>query len=107
MDTSKYLYIGVHGTVVALNRSTGEEVWRAELKGGDFVNVVLDGGGLYATTKGEIYAVNPQTGNILWHNTLPGMGLGLVTIASQGSIASEYEKRLRDQRDSAIVASGA
>jgi outer membrane protein assembly factor BamB len=37
------IYIGIRGTVVALDRASGAEIWRADLKGSDFVNVVLDG----------------------------------------------------------------
>ena len=32
------LFIGIAGNVVALDRTTGTEVWRSELKGNDFVN---------------------------------------------------------------------
>jgi len=31
------IYIGVRGSVLALDRSTGVEIWRTELKGLDFV----------------------------------------------------------------------
>jgi hypothetical protein len=53
------IFIGIKGTVVALDCPTGSEVWRSELKGKDFVNVVLQGGDLYATTKGEIFRLDP------------------------------------------------
>jgi hypothetical protein len=34
--------LGVHGEVVALDRSTGQELWRTKLTGSDFVNLLLD-----------------------------------------------------------------
>ena len=42
------LVIGIAGTVIALDRSTGQEVWRTKLKG-DFVNVSLQSSDVYAT----------------------------------------------------------
>ena len=34
------IYIGLKGAVLALDRDSGQIVWRTELKGRDFVNVV-------------------------------------------------------------------
>ena len=55
------IFIGICGSVVALDRSNGEEVWRCSLKGADFVNVVLYGGDLFATAKGELFCLDPAT----------------------------------------------
>lgn len=91
------IYLGIKGTVIALNRDTGEELWRTALKGGDFVNVVLDGNQLYATTKGEIFCLDTKTGEPRWHNKLSGLGLGLITIAGTGNqVVTAQEKRMRD-----------
>ena len=101
------LFIGIKGTVLALDRATGREVWRTRVKGSDFINVVLDGGGLYATTQGEIFALDPATGEVLWHNKLEGLGLGLVSIASSspaGTVVTGEEQRRRELVDSSIVA---
>jgi outer membrane protein assembly factor BamB len=59
MVPNNLIFIGIKGTVVALDRATGSEVWRSELKGKDFVNVVLQDGDLYATTKGEVFCLDP------------------------------------------------
>lgn len=93
------IYLGVKGAVIALNRATGEEIWRTPLKGGDFVNVVLDGNQLYATTKGEIFCLDAATGEPRWHNKMSGMGLGLVSIATPtgSQVLTAQEKRQRDQ----------
>ena len=100
------IYLGIKGAVIALNRSTGEEIWRTELKGSDFVNVILDGNQLYATTKGEIFCLDTATGEARWHNKLTGMGLGLISIAtpSGSQVLSAQEKR---QRDAAAAATAA
>ena len=80
--TSNTLYAGIKGNVLALDRTTGAELWRTPLKGGDFVNLTLDGDRLIATTKGEIFCLDPATGQIGWHADLPGMGQGLISIAT-------------------------
>ncbi len=92
------IYLGIKGAVIALNRATGEELWRTTLKGGDFVNVILDGNQIYATTKGEIFCLDTATGEPRWHNNLKGLGLGLISIATpSGSQAlTAQEKQMRD-----------
>lgn len=103
------IYLGIKGAVIALNRSTGEEIWRTELKGSDFVNVILDGNQLYATTKGEIFCLDTATGEARWHNKLTGMGLGLISIAtpSGSQVLSAQEKRQRDAAAAAAAAASA
>ena len=81
---SSLIHIGVRGCVVALDRRTGDEVWRAMLKGCSFVNVVLDGFEIYATTRGEIFCLDAATGQCLWNNPLRGLGYGLITVANSG-----------------------
>ena len=92
------LFIGIQGTVLALDRDTGETAWESPLKGGDFVNVVLDGAELYAATRGELYRLDPATGRILWKNKLKGKGFGLVAIAQalDGNRSAIEGKRQQD-----------
>ena len=80
--TAQPAYIGIHGTVLCLDRSSGRELWRSELKGSDFVNVILDGGDLFASTRGEIFCLDPATGRVRWNNPLKGLGRGLLSIAT-------------------------
>ena len=109
MDRATVLFIGTRGTVMALDRSTGQEVWRSELKGRDFVNLVIDDGVLYATTKGEVFCLDPTTGQIRWQNELRGFGRGLVTIASaDGSgLSVVREKHRREEAAAAATTAGA
>ena len=80
------LYIGIKGHVVALNRLTGELVWKTELKGQYYVQVARDHDFVYATAKGEIWCLNPQDGATIWHNNLKGMGWDLASIASDSPL---------------------
>jgi len=88
MKTSELVFVGIAKSVVALNRATGEQVWAKRLKGYDFVNVVLDGGKLFATCWGEISCLDPLTGDVLWHNPLKGFGTGLASIATEAGAGS-------------------
>jgi outer membrane protein assembly factor BamB len=93
------IYLGVRGNVLGVDRATGEIVWTAKLKGADFVNVLLDEGQVFATTKGEAYCLDAATGREIWHNTLPGQGWGLVTIATPGGATALTPNREKQRRD--------
>jgi outer membrane protein assembly factor BamB len=82
--TGTMVFIGMKGTVLGLDRSTGREVWRTPLKGSEFVNLVLDAGVLYATARGEVFCLDPETGGVCWRNPLRGLGWGLVSVATPG-----------------------
>jgi len=83
-DETVLLYVGIKGSVVAVDRATGAERWRAKLKGMGFVSLHRDDQYLYAATGGELFCLNPGTGAVAWHNKLKGMGYGLVTMLSDG-----------------------
>ena len=99
------IYIGIYGAVLALDRETGEILWRTELKGDDFVNVTVQNGDLFAASRGELYRLNPSGGDILWRNTLRGLGWGIVTVAGGSPVPAAAEKKRRD--DAAAEASSA
>jgi hypothetical protein len=99
MSQTNLIFIGIKGTALALDRATGQEVWRTKLKGADFANVVLLDGDLFATADGELFCLEASTGRIRWQNPLKGLGLGLVTIAAPDSRQAVLmrEKQRRDQ----------
>ena len=109
MKTSDLVFIGIKGSVIALNGSTGQQVWATHLKGSDFVNVVLQNEVLLASCYGEIFCLNALTGDALWHNPLKGFGLGLATIATDGTMGSSpapvlAEKHRLDEQAAASAA---
>jgi outer membrane protein assembly factor BamB len=102
MKTSELVFVGIKGSVVALNRATGEQAWTTRLKGYDFVNVVVEDGKISASCYGEIFCLDPLTGDTLWHNPLKGFGVGLAAIATEHNVGSSNapvlaEKRRRDE----------
>ena len=109
MKTSDLVFIGIKGSVVALNRTTGEQVWATHLKGMNFVNVIVEDDRVLASCQGEIYCLDSLTGNALWHNQLKGHGIGLATIATENNPGNAQsalvaEKRNRDQQAAASAA---
>ena len=112
MKTAQLIYIGIKGSLIALNRATGRQVWATHLKGSDFVNVVLQDGALLATCEGEVFCLDPLTGAGLWHNPLKGFGTGLATIAAElnpatGNALALAEKRRRDEQVAGAAAAAA
>lgn len=111
-DLEIYLYVGIKNSVVALDDRTGAEMWRAQLRGSDFVTVLWDGEALTAANSGEVWRLEPRTGAIIWHNQLKGLGRGVVSLASSrlASSASYLDsaaaKKRRDQQ-AAMAATGA
>jgi len=109
MKTAQLVFIGIKGSVVALDRATGQQVWATHLKGSDFVNVAVQNGAILASCGGEVFCLDPLRGDALWHNPLKGFGTGLATIATEqnpgdGNAPVLAEKRRRDEE---AAASGA
>jgi outer membrane protein assembly factor BamB len=103
MISKSVVFIGIKGTVLALDRAAGQEIWRSKLEGYDFVNVAIQDGDLYASTHGELYCLDPLTGAIRWKNELKGLGFGMVAIAT-ATAAQSVLIRARQQGDEAAAA---
>jgi len=104
------VFVGIKGTVLALDRALGTEIWRTKLKGGDLVSLMVNGDSVYATARGEIFSLDAATGTIRWNNSLPGMGWGLSCIASATGSAGLQPvlnaKRRKEQAAAAAAAGG-
>jgi outer membrane protein assembly factor BamB len=72
------LYIGLGGHVVAIDRSSGEELWRCKLKRSSFVTLSMDAASVYAGSAGVLYCIDKASGQIRWQNPLPGLGMGVI-----------------------------
>jgi outer membrane protein assembly factor BamB len=112
-DPQVMIYVGIRKFVVALDERSGTEVWRAQLKGGDFVTVSWDGESLLAANNGEVYRLDPQSGAIIWRNQLEGLGRGLVTLASSrvgradvGTDITAAKKKRNNDAAAAAAAAG-
>jgi len=98
------LYIGIKGHVVAIDRTTGGEIWRRHLAGASYVTVRSDAGGLYAGTRGALFCLDRTTGSVLWTSPLSGLGYNLITFSgSDGTAAAAAE--VAQKRAAAAAAS--
>jgi len=77
------LYIGIHGSVVALDPESGTILWTTRLRtGSSLVPLQVEGERLYALSGGEISCLDAQDGTLIWHNRLRGLGMGFACLAS-------------------------
>lgn len=72
------LYIGLGGHVLAIDRTTGSELWRCKLRTSHFVTIAVEPDAIYAGANGELYCIDPGTGSIRWHNNLDGLGMSVI-----------------------------
>lgn len=103
--TSNFLFLGIGGYAVALDRRTGEERWRQKLKSQSYVTIAFDGHSLFAACAGELFCLDPATGEPRWHNKLPGLGTGLIAF---GGAAEPVLEAAREEaaRAAAMAAAG-
>lgn len=113
------VYVGIRKHVLALDRATGQELWRTKLEGmrvraHDFVGLELSGDDLLASCCGELYCLDPQTGVVRWHNQLTGLGTGVVStlapepegprsLATPPTTVAEELRRREQQRNAAAT----
>ncbi len=87
------LYIGIGGHVVAIEASTGQELWRTKLRRTSFVTVMVRNDAIFGGAAGHLYCLDPATGAIRWHNGLDGLGTSLVSfgdpVAAAAAIAAQ------------------
>jgi outer membrane protein assembly factor BamB len=109
MTTAHLVFIGIKGSVVALNRAKGQQMLATRIKGSDFVNVILQDGAVLASCRGEIFCLDPLTGILMWHNPLKGFGIGLATMATEHNPGEGNAPVLAEKRrhDEAVAASSA
>jgi outer membrane protein assembly factor BamB len=99
------IFVGIKGAALAIDRDTGQTLWRTELKGSDFVSLTVQGGDLFAASRGRVYRLDPLSGDILWCNELPGLGWGIVSLAGASQEAGVEEQRRRQAQAAAAAAS--
>jgi outer membrane protein assembly factor BamB len=99
---SDVLVIGVGGHAVALDSSTGTELWRTKLKVAFAVTVQVSGARVFAGAGGELFCLDAASGNLLWRNKLKGLGTGIVAFTS--SSESVAQAAVQAQRAAAAAA---
>ena len=88
-----------------IDRETGRTMWETHLAGGQFVNLQVNDGGLFASTRGELWCLDPDSGAVRWRNGLPGMGWGIVTIAGDNDNTAAQAQLIMQQQQAAAASS--
>jgi outer membrane protein assembly factor BamB len=109
MPQSKTVYVGIKGCVIALERASGRRLWVSELKGQDFVNLLVDGDRIFAGARGEVFCLDAANGKLLWHDPLKGFGWGLLSVATEGACTNATAAQAQEirQRQAAAASSAA
>ena len=81
----RVLFVGGHGYVTAIDKESGDEIWRTSLKGSGygFVNVLLEGERIFAASGGKLYCLSADNGDVWWTNSMPGLGYGVYSFATR------------------------
>jgi outer membrane protein assembly factor BamB len=88
------LFVGTHGQVRALDKSTGRQVWNTDLPNSwnQLVTLLYEDGVLFAGVYGRVHALDAATGRKLWSNDLPGLSYNFITLATERSSTSVAER---------------
>lgn len=109
MANPRAVFLGIKGSVLALDLATGQRLWTAALKGQGFVSVLVEGDRVIAGTHGEVFCLDAATGRQLWHDGLRGYGYGLLSLATPGActnpLAAQAEETQRQQTAAAAASS--
>ena len=101
-DVDSLVFVGFNSRIAALDRVTGEVVWKWKSSQGTGIPaLLLDGDRLIVSVQGYTHCLDPASGDELWNNPLKGMGVGTPCLASaRGNTTSqlyavldEYERQ--------------
>lgn len=86
----RLIFLGFNSYVTALDRDTGELVWKWVASEGSspHVALLLDGDRLIVSVEGYTYCLNPLSGEQIWANPLKGFGVGIPTLVSARGASS-------------------
>jgi outer membrane protein assembly factor BamB len=86
-DLDRIVFVGLNGRVAALDRRTGDVVWKwksPKRMGGYVSLLLLDERQLIVAVDGYTYCLHPRTGEQQWVNELKGFGTGVTSIVAMG-----------------------
>ena len=84
MDIENYVFMGMNGSVCAVDRDSGRLIWQwqSPKPRRGFVSIFLDEDRLMAGLSGYLYCLDAASGRVLWENPLKGFGYGNFSFAS-------------------------
>ncbi|MFH0981722.1 MAG: PQQ-binding-like beta-propeller repeat protein [Planctomycetota bacterium] len=83
MTLEHMVFVGFNRWVAALDRRTGDVLWKWKApQGTGFVSLLLDGAQLFVAVQGYIYSLDAATGLLRWSNPMKGFGTGVTSFAT-------------------------
>ena len=83
------VFVGLNGSVSALSRLDGTEIWSWKApRGAGYVSLLPREDMCVVGVGGYVYCIDPLTGQTLWENAMKGKGIGVVSLAA-GDLASD------------------
>eukprot|EP01112_Ceratiomyxa_fruticulosa_P018052 TRINITY_DN5725_c0_g1_i1.p1 TRINITY_DN5725_c0_g1~~TRINITY_DN5725_c0_g1_i1.p1 ORF type:complete len:327 (+),score=68.98 TRINITY_DN5725_c0_g1_i1:307-1287(+) len=76
------IFVGTNGYVVALDKRTGQRIWKTFLKHEAQVSIFPDGQRLLCGNNGYLFSLSVTDGSVVWKNGLKGSGFGNIALAS-------------------------
>jgi outer membrane protein assembly factor BamB len=104
------IFLGIRGSVLALDKNTGGRIWETKLKGSSFVTLLTEDNRIFAGAQGEIFCLDAASGKTLWHDRLSGYGLGLMSIATRNgdsAVTALAAEQFRQQQEASAASSTA
>lgn len=103
-----YLYIGIKGQCVCIDKDSGEVQWQTQLKSTSSVtNLYIEGNRIFAYSGGHLFCLNRSDGEVLWENELKGLGYGPCIIAGENSATHFHANQAAQQANTAAVMAAA
>lgn len=103
-SSARSLFIGIGGTVLAIDPTDGHEIWRRKLASHSFMTILERGEWIFAGVGGELFCLDAVSGQLLWSNHLKGLGVGLITFGSSPENAGEATAQAEADSAATIVA---
>ena len=113
MSIEDLLFVGFNGVVVALEKQSGEQVWKWDCPkpSRQMVAILVEEECVFASSAGYTYCLEGLTGQQLWYNPLKGLGSGVPCLATAVSGLSTsfllHAQTLADQTAAASSGSSA
>lgn len=91
MQVPEIVVVLIRGRVMGLEPKTGRTLWETKLPktyGSYIGTVMIDGDLVLAGVAGRIHALDVRDGRLLWTNDMPGLGHGMVAMATPSASAN-------------------
>jgi hypothetical protein len=101
MGVENFVFAGMNGSVVAIDRRNGQVAWhwQSPKPRRAFVSIFVDGDRVVAGLSGYLYCLDAASGRVLWENPLKGFGYGNFSFASVRGQMAVYAAAEQEQEE--------